>query len=309
MATGAALYVGSLIGPGVLLVPSLAVQAAGPASVISWAALLVLSAPLAILFAALGIRMPVAGGVAAYVRSAFSRRAGLITGGWFLTAVLFGAPCVAMMGGFYVATLTGSGNALAATVAIAIFGAVLGANALGLRVSAKVQLFVASALVVMIAVAVGTALPSSRAANWTPFAPHGWWAIGTASNLLVWLFVGWESVAQLVGEFVDPRRQLPRAMGLAYIAIALLYSGLAIATISVSTAEHSRVPLADLMGVGLGVAGRRATAILAVALTMATMNVYIASASRLASALSGRGRYHDGLVSISISASRGARSS
>jgi AraC-like DNA-binding protein len=37
---GAALYVGSLIGPGVLLVPALALQAAGPASLIAWAALL-----------------------------------------------------------------------------------------------------------------------------------------------------------------------------------------------------------------------------------------------------------------------------
>jgi hypothetical protein len=49
---GAALYVGSLIGPGVLLVPALAVQVAGPASVIGWALLLLLSAPLAFTFAA-----------------------------------------------------------------------------------------------------------------------------------------------------------------------------------------------------------------------------------------------------------------
>jgi len=48
--SGAALYLGSLIGPGVLLVPALAVRAAGPASVISWGALLLLLAPLAVTF-------------------------------------------------------------------------------------------------------------------------------------------------------------------------------------------------------------------------------------------------------------------
>lgn len=40
------------------------------------------------------------------------------------------------------------------------------------------------------------------------------------------------------------------------------------------------------MAAGLGGAGRRATTVLAVALAMATMNVYLASAARLASALS-----------------------
>ena len=71
---GAALYVGALIGPGLLLVPALAVQAAGAASIIAWGALLVLSAPLAITFAALGVRHPVAGGVSAYVREGLGWR-------------------------------------------------------------------------------------------------------------------------------------------------------------------------------------------------------------------------------------------
>src|SRR5205085_944139 len=79
---GAALYVGALIGPGVLLVPALAVQAAGAASIVAWTALLVLSAPLAITFAALGVRHPVAGGVSAYVREGFGDAAAAVTGGW-----------------------------------------------------------------------------------------------------------------------------------------------------------------------------------------------------------------------------------
>ena len=39
---GSALYVGALIGPGILLVPALAAQAAGAASIIAWAGLLAL---------------------------------------------------------------------------------------------------------------------------------------------------------------------------------------------------------------------------------------------------------------------------
>src|SRR6059058_5413005 len=78
---GAALYVGALIGPGLLLVPALAAQEAGAASIFAWVGLVVLSAPLAILFASLGIRHPVAGGVSTYVREGFGADGAALTGG------------------------------------------------------------------------------------------------------------------------------------------------------------------------------------------------------------------------------------
>lgn len=282
---GAALYVGALIGPGVLLVPSLAAAAAGPASILAWAGLFVLSAPLAVSFAALGVRHPVAGGVAAYAREGFGAAAAAVTGGWFLTAVFLGAPAVSLIGGYYVADLTGSGTAVAASVGLAIFAVVLGANLLGLRVSSGLQLWLSSILIGVIVVAVAVALPARAGDNWTPFAPHGWWAAGTAASILIWLFVGWEAVAQLAGEFSEPERELPRAMAIAFGVVTILYMGLATATIAVTSARGSRVPLADLMSVGFGRAGRDATAVLAVALTMGTMNVYVGGAAKLAAAL------------------------
>src|SRR5580658_6331655 len=86
---GAAFYVGALVGPGVLVVPSLAAQAAGPASVLAWGALLVLSVALAATFALLGTRHPVVGGVTAYVQEGFGELASGVTGVWFVTAVTF----------------------------------------------------------------------------------------------------------------------------------------------------------------------------------------------------------------------------
>src|SRR5947209_16862379 len=216
---GAALYVGALIGPGLLLVPALAVQAAGASSIVAWAALLVLSAPLAITFAALGVRHPVAGGVSAYVREGLGEGAAAVTGGWFLTAVLIGAPAVALIGGYYVADLTGSGTSVAVAVGLGMFGIVLTANAFGLRVSSGFQLALSSVLFGVVAVAVAVALPSRARDNWTPFAPHGWWAVGTAANILIWLFIGWEAVAQLAGDFRRPKTDLPRAIALSFAAV------------------------------------------------------------------------------------------
>ena len=115
---GAALYIGALIGPGLLLVPSLAVEAAGPASIVAWAALLIVSAPLAVTFAALDVRHPVAGGLSTYVREGFGDGAAAVTGGCFLAAVLIGVPTVALIGGYYVADLAGSGTTVAAGVGL-----------------------------------------------------------------------------------------------------------------------------------------------------------------------------------------------
>jgi amino acid efflux transporter len=286
---GAALYLGALIGPGLLLVPALAAQTAGAASIVAWGVLLVLSAPLAVTFAALGVRHPVAGGVSRYVREGFGDAAAAVTGAWFVAAVLTGAPAVSLIGGYYVADLTGSGTVVAATVGLAMFVAVVIANLFGLRVSSGFQLALSSVLIVVMAVAITVALPSRGGDNWTPFAPHGWWAVGTAANILVWLFLGWEAGAQLAGDFRRPERELPRAIALAFGIVTVLYTGLAVATIGVSAGTHSRVPLADLVSVGFGRAGRDATAVLAVALTMGTMNVYLGGAAKLAAALAAEG--------------------
>jgi amino acid efflux transporter len=160
---------------------------------------------------------------------------------------------------------------------------------LGLRVSSSFQLGLASVLVVVMAVTITVALPSRGGHNWTPFAPHGWWAVGTAANILIWLFIGWEAVAQLVGDFRRPAVDLPRAMALAFGLVTVLYAGLAVATIGVTGGTHSRVPLADIVSVGFGHVGRDATAVLAVALTMGTMNVYYGGSAKLAASLAQEG--------------------
>ena len=284
-ARGSALYIGALIGPGLLLIPALAVEAAGPASILAWIGLLVLSAPLALTFAALAVRYPVAGGVSAYVRAGLGDAAAAVTGAWFVAAILVGAPAVSLMGGYYVADLTGSGPGVAVGVALAMLATVVATNALGLRVSSSTQLVLSSVLVVVLSVAIAVALPEVDAGHFRPFAPKGWWAVGTAANILIWLFIGWEAVAQLVGDFRRPALDLPRAMGVAFAVVSVLYVGLAVVTVGVTSGSGSKVPLADLMEVGFGRIGRDVTAVLAVALTMGTMNVYMAGGAKLAVAL------------------------
>ena len=176
----------------------------------------------------------------------FGPTAAAVTGVSFMAAVLFAAPAVSLIGGYYVADLTGSSTSVAVGVGFVVFTVVFGANALGLRVSSGFQLALSAVLVGVITVAVAVALPSRATHNWTPFAPHGWWAIGTAANILMWLFFGWEAMAQLAGEFRDPGRDLPQAMALPFAIVAVLYVAVAVATIAVTAGSGSWVPLAPM---------------------------------------------------------------
>ena len=95
------------------------------------------------------------------------------------------------------------------------------------------QLGFTAVLAALLLVAIVTALPESRAGHWTPFAPHGWAAVGTAASLLMLSFIGWEAVSHLAGELRDPARQLPRAILSALAVVVVLYLGLAVATVGV----------------------------------------------------------------------------
>src|SRR3954454_21948660 len=103
VAQGTALFVGAVLGTGVISMPALAAGVAGPASLVAWLALILLSAPLACTFAALGARYPDGGGVSMYVRLAFGARSAAAAGWCFYFPVPLGAPAAAAFAGGYVA--------------------------------------------------------------------------------------------------------------------------------------------------------------------------------------------------------------
>jgi amino acid efflux transporter len=284
---GAALYVGAVLGTGVIALPALAAQVAGPASLVAWLGLAVLSAPLAATFAALGARYPDAGGVATYARLAFGERAAAVVGWCFYVSVPVGAPAAALWAGAYAADATGGGAVTTGVTAVALMVAVPVANAFGMQLTGRVQLVLAGLLTALLLGAVVLSLPSARLASLRPFAPHGWLAVGHAASLLVWCFVGWEAVTHLAAEFRRPARDLPRATGAAVVVVGAMYLAVAFATITVlgPDAAGTDAPLGGLLAAGLGGNARVLAAAAALLLTAGTMNAYYAGASKLGAAL------------------------
>jgi amino acid efflux transporter len=284
---GAALYIGAVLGTGVIALPALAAAAAGPASLLAWLALVALSVPLAVTFAALGARYPDAGGVSTYVREAFGPRAAAVVGWCFYFAVPAGAPAAAMFGGAYVAAALGGGESTVLLTAAVLIVFVTVTNLFGVTVSGRLQLLLAVLLVALLLTAVVASAPHARLANLHPFAPHGWLAIAQAAALLVWSFAGWEAITHLAGEFRHPARDLPIAAGIALVVVGVLYMAIATSSVLVlgPAGGASSAPLAELLALGLGGKVQVLAAGAALLLTLGTMNAYFAGAAKLGAAL------------------------
>jgi amino acid efflux transporter len=283
---GTALYVGALLGPGLLLLPGLAAAQAGPASIIAWIALIGLSALLATVFTALGRAGSAGRGVAGYAAAGLGRRAGAATGWCFLAGVVCGAPIVCLIGASYVTDLAGGAQLMRAAVAGALLLAVLVLALGGVRASTAAQLALVALLIVVVVVAVAGSAPSARAASWAPFAPHGWPAVGRAAATLMLSFAGWEAVAPLTARFARPDRQLPRVTAIAFAVTTALYLGLAVATIAcLGRRGGTDIPLALLLQLAIGPAGRAAAAVAALVLTLGATNAYLTGATEMVSRL------------------------
>ena len=291
VAQGTALSVGAVLGTGLISMPALAAEAAGPAALLAWLALILLSAPLAWTFAALGARYPDGGGVSTYARMAFGPHVAAAVGWCFYFAVPLGAPVAAAFTGGYVADVVGGGRTTEFVTFLGIVATAFMMNWCGLRISGRVQLVLSASLAVLLVVVVIAALPHARWANLTPFAPRGWSGVGAAAAILVWGFAGWEALSSLSADYRNPRRDVPRATLIAVVVVGVLY--LAVAVVSVlalgPALAGSRAPLSDLLAIGIGGPVRAVTAVVAVVLTLGAVNAYYAGASRLGPALAAEG--------------------
>jgi amino acid efflux transporter len=284
---GASMYVAAVLGTGILVLPALAARVAGPASILSVAAVLVLSIPLAGTFAALASRYPDAGGVATFVRLALGLTAARMSGYWFFFGVQVGGPVVAILGAQYVVGAFGGPSWLVIVVGVIIYIPPFIVNSFGLRVSGSLQLALTAILLVAVLGVVATSLPVVRLDRFQPFLPHGWVGVGAAISLFVWAFAGWEAVTHIAAEFKKPRRTIPLATAIAIATVGLAYLALQFVTITAlgPKADTSTVPLLDLVTVTLPGYGAWIIAGVALIVSMGVLNAYLPALSNLGASL------------------------
>lgn len=283
-----ALYVGAVLGAGVLVLPGVVASQAGPASLLSWAAVGLLGLPLALTFAALARRMPDAGGVSTYARRAFGPTTGSTIGWLYFTAGSVGQAIVPLTGAYYVTAAFGWSPWSAFAVAAGILLAALVANLGGLQVSGRIQLGLSAGVAVVLLAAILAALPRVEGDAFEPFAPQGLGEAARAMVPLFFAFAGWEAITHLSSEFRRPERDIVRATSITVAIVLVLYVGLAVAVVGTGTygtPEVNRVAVARLLGDGIGVGAEVIAALAALVISLGTTNAFVAATSRLGYAL------------------------
>src|SRR5438093_1620612 len=134
-----AIYVSSLLGSGIFVIPGLAARIAGPASIISWILLSLASYPFAYTFAKLSARNPESGGIYAFAREGLGRGASAATAWLFLAWAVLGAPAATVAAASYLTFVLPLNRSDVFLVAAAILIGAFGVNYLGIRFTGRVQ--------------------------------------------------------------------------------------------------------------------------------------------------------------------------
>ena len=225
------LVIGNVIGSGIFIVPSTVLRQSGSVNVALtvWVVGGILSLFGALAYAELGAMDEGAGGLYSYVRDSFGQFPAFLFG-WTLFFGIGGgtisALVVAATGylGQFVTLSQGASRAVA-LVLIAGIGLI---TVRGMRGSASVQnwgtvvkLFAVIVMsVVLLAMGTGGAPMPAQVSQGTVSLFS---AAGTAMISVLWAYEGWQYVTFAAGESIDPKRSLPRAIGLGTAGIILVY--------------------------------------------------------------------------------------
>lgn len=283
-----AIYVSSVLGAGILVIPGLAARSAGPGSLLAWAFLALASYPFAYTFSTLSARKPESGGIYSFTKEAFGHGVGAMTAWLFVAWVVLGAPAITLAAGTYLAyafPISGPGVFL---VAALILSLAYGINLRGIRLSGRVQVAVVVAMLAILALGVAASSPYIKAGNFTPFLPDGIASVGVASALIVWSFLGYENVSNIAEEFKDPKRDFGRSVTISVVLIGALYMAVAITVVGTGayTSGAGVTPFAEMMSNVFGSYGGAAVSILAVVIIFSTVNAYTAGMGRVVYAAS-----------------------
>jgi amino acid efflux transporter len=282
------LYVAAILGSGVLFLSGSTANVAGPASLLAWLLVILLSFPLAYSFAAMSRAYPDAGGAATFVKMAYGPTLGGMIGWFYFFCATVGQVIVALTGAYYVSTAFALSPYGMLAVALMILLSAGAANLYGLQISGKLSLVLSSSLLLLLLTVVILSLPRVNWEHFTPFAPYGYLSVGTAVTMILWSFFGWEAICNLADRFTRPERDIVLSTVLSAILIGIVFLSLSFVTIGTGTfgdAERNLSPVGVMMYEAVGVGAQAATAILALLICLGTVNAFVASLGQLGYAL------------------------
>lgn len=278
-----AYYISSVVGAGVLIIPGVAAQIAGPASLLSWMLLAIISAPVAITFAKMAILVPDSGGVPSFVEQTFDPLLGKSMAILLTLTMIIGNPVMGIASAFYLRDLLGFEEYLIPSVGYGFMLLSIVFNLIGLRESSKIQSYALYFLIIGLIIIILLALPKTDLKNMTPFFPQGFSSVGSAMVICFFSFLGWENVSSISEEVKEPehafRKAIPWAVvcvGGLYILIAWVYLAVVPATLRADNPAVLAPILQTVFGSNIAMIG----SLVAVILLVLATNSWVLGASR-----------------------------
>lgn len=279
-----AITINGIIGAGIFGLPAKVYALIGTYSLIAFVACALVVALIILCFAEVGSRFDETGGPYLYAREAFQPAVAFEIGWlfWLVRITAFAANCnllINYLSFFWTSATTPLWRASIIVVMVIVLAII---NLLGIRQAAIVSnLFTVGKLVPMIIfIAAGLFFlnPSAYEFGHSPTTAD----FSQSVLLLVYAFTGFEMATIPAGEVRDPQRNLPRALLIAILVVAVLY--IMIQVVCVGTLPglaQSQKPLADAGSQFLGAAGGAIISAGAVISITGNLNILLLSGSRL----------------------------
>lgn len=260
------LVMGGTIGSGIFINPYVVAQRVHtPALVLgAWLFGGVIALIGAFIWAELSDRMPHVGGQYAYLREVYHPLLAFLYG-WVLLLVIQtgGMAAVTVTFSRYFVELTGfhAGEWQISGITLLILTIV---NCLGVRAGGAVQsaLMVLKITAIVLLVGAGAFLIRGSI-GWKPVldqpvSPSLLSAFGAAMIPVLFAYGGWQTACFVAGELKQPRRDLPRALVLGVIGVAVLYTSVnfvCVRALGVSALAATHTPASAVMRAALGQTG------------------------------------------------------
>jgi basic amino acid/polyamine antiporter, APA family len=274
------LVMGGTVGAGIFINPYVVAQSVHTPALVLGAWLLggIIALIGAFIWAELADRMPNVGGQYAYLRDVYHPLVAFLYG-WVLLLVIQtgGMAAVTVTFSRYFLELAGvhAGDWLIALITLLILTVV---NCLGVRAGGTVQsaLMVIKIFAIALLVIAGGFLVRASHLAWRPFTdqPVSTGLISSFGGAMVpvlFAYGGWQTACFVAGELKQPRRDLPRALMLGVIGVAVLYSSvnfIYVRALGVSGLAEATTPASAVMRLAMG---QRGATIIALGVAISTL--------------------------------------
>ncbi len=274
--------INSIMGTGIFFLPAVGAGIAGPASIVSWLIMAVLSMGVALVFAELVGMYPKAGGVYEYTKQAFGPFISFIVG-WM--TMIAGNVTIAML-------VVGAVQYLSPTmpnfVKILIsIGFILAFNFMAYRGMQTSAVMLVTFGIITLTTLFSLIVPgifTFSTANLEPFFVTEMSLIFLAIFFIAETFFGWETATFLAEETKDAEHVMPKAMWVGTLSIGIivmLFVITSLSTIPYTEFGASAAPLSDLALVHYGEGFSTIIALLVYMSIIGSVAGWIVSAPRL----------------------------